>query len=170
MKTQSNPKLSFFEAIYVWIYIYTMKSTFLKGRGAPEGAACVNLGFLQFWNLEFIWRSSLLIFNWDISYSYWVDLCFFPCLTAINYFIYEKKIDNIIERHNALSQQKRLRNRFRMWIYVILTGLSTIGLLTAIELTREKPEAESTQDRIRIEIKKSHVPNQSTNGKDINYQ
>lgn len=157
METQSNPKLSFYEAIYIWIYIYTMNNTFLKGRGAPEGAACVNLGFLQFWNLELIWRCLLLIFNWDISYSYWVDLCFFPCLTAINYFIYEKKIDNIIERHNALSQQKRLRNRFRMWIYVSITLVSTIGLFTFIELTREKPKTESARDKVRIEIPKLHI-------------
>lgn len=60
-------------------------------------------------------------------------------------------------RHNALTQQERSRGRMRMWIYVLITLVSTIGLFTFIELTREKPETESLHDKARIEIPKLHI-------------
>lgn len=76
----------------MWIYIYTTKSKFLTGRGTPEGATSVSLAFLQFWNIEVLWRLLIFILNWDITYSVWIDMCFFTCLVAINTFGYEKRL------------------------------------------------------------------------------
>ena len=60
-------------------------------------------------------------------------------------------------RSDALTQQERSRGRMRMWIYVLITLVSTIGLFTFIELTREKPETEFVHDKARIEIPKLHI-------------
>ena len=70
---------------------------------------------------------------------------------------YSRRIDVIIQKHNVLPEQEQLRNKYRMWIYVVATILSTIGLSIAIELTREKPETESLHDKARIEIPKLHI-------------
>ena len=70
---------------------------------------------------------------------------------------YSRRIDVIIQKHNVLPEQEQLRNKYRMWIYVVATILSTIGLSIAIELTREKPETEFVHDKARIEIPKLHI-------------
>lgn len=79
------------------------------------------------------------------------------CLMGVNVLLYSRKFDQIMARHNALTQQERSRGRMRMWIYVLITLVSTIGLFTFIELTREKPETESLHDKARIEIPKLHI-------------
>lgn len=147
MKTHQYPKLSFFEAMYMWIYIYITKGKFLTGRGTPEGATSVSLAFLQFWNIEVLWRLLIFILNWDITYSVWIDMCFFTCLVAINTFGYEKRLLNIATRHNALTEKERVRNRRNMWIYVSITVLSVVGGMIAIGLTRETTELDDVKPR-----------------------
>ena len=56
MKNLQYPKLSFFESVYIWIYIYTIKYKILSGRGPAEGPPGVYFAFFQFCNFEVIWR------------------------------------------------------------------------------------------------------------------
>ncbi len=95
------------------------------------------LAFLQACNYMVIWRSIIIIFNLDISYSIWIDGGVFICLSIFNSFMYERKIDNLIERHNALTVKQRMRNKLKMWIYVIFSILSMIGLLIYISNSRD---------------------------------
>ena len=39
------------------------------------------------------------------------------CLMLVNMLFYSRRINRIIEKHNALPQQKQLQNKRRMWIY-----------------------------------------------------
>lgn len=157
METQQYSKLSLGEQLYGWIFIYVIKTKSYLGQNAPEEAAACFFGILQWLNLFVIWHSIVLIFDITLSYSMWVEVGAGICIMIVNILFYSPKIDNIIDRQNALPQQERLRGRMRMWIYVLITLVSTIGLFTFIELTREKPETESARDKIRIEIPKLHI-------------
>jgi|GEM_PF-815644 hypothetical protein len=137
MNIRKKPKLSFFAAVYIWILAYIGRSKFLSRRWYPEGEASVILAFLQACNYMVIWRSIIIIFNLDISYSIWIDGGVFICLSIFNSFMYERKIDNLIERHNALTVKQRMRNKLKMWIYVIFSILSMIGLLIYISNSRD---------------------------------
>ena len=105
-----------------------------------------------YWNIIVLWQFIILLFNLDISYSIWAYIGLFTCLAVLNIFCIETKIDDIIDRHNALLLQIRLRNKTKMWIYIVLTGLSIAGLLVAAEMRREPIKVESNRDRLRIEI------------------
>ena len=71
----------------------------------------------------------------------------------VNMLFYSRRINRIIEKHNALPQQKQLQNKHRMWIYVAATIISTIGLMTAVALSRESPQKKTIRDIIQSEMK-----------------
>lgn len=163
MESYQNSKLSLGEQLYIWIFIYVVKTKSYLGQSAPEEAAACFFGVLQWLNLVVIWHSIVLIFDITLSYSIsmWVEVGVGICIMILNILFYSRKIDNIIDCQNALPQQERSQGRMRMWIYVLITLVSTIGLFTFIELTREKPETESARDKVRIEIPKLHIPDVS---------
>ena len=141
MESYQNSKLSLGEQLYIWIFIYIVKTKFYVENHIPNWDAAYCFGFLQWLNLVVIWHSFLLIFDITLTYSKWVEV----------------GVGMIMARHNALTQQERSRGRMRMWIYVLITLVSTIGLFIFIELTREKPETEFVHDKARIEIPKLHI-------------
>ena len=148
MESYQNSKLSLGEQLYIWIFIYIVKTKFYVENHIPNWDAAYCFGFLQWLNLVVIWHSFLLIFDITLTYSKWVLYVYLlnvfngcECITIFS------KFDQIMARHNALTQQERSRGRMRMWIYVLITLVSTIGLFTFIELTREKPETESLQTK-----------------------
>lgn len=147
METRHAPKLSFFESIYIWIYVYTSESKFLSGRGPADGASSINMAFLQFCNLEVICRSTIIILDLNISYSKWIDVGIFICLTILNMIVYERKMDSIVERHNALSLKKRMKNKSRMWIYVILSLGTMIGLLIYISCSNSHEQPNNVKTK-----------------------
>ena len=157
MESYQNSKLSLGEQLYIWIFIYIVKTKFYVENHIPNWDAAYCFGFLQWLNLVVIWHSFLLIFDITLTYSKWVEVGVGMCLMGVNVLLYSRKFDQIMARHNALTQQERSRGRMRMWIYVLITLVSTIGLFTFIELTREKPETESHHDKARIEIPKLHI-------------
>lgn len=147
METRHATKLSFFESIYIWIYVSTAESKFLSGRGPADGASSINMAFLQFCNLEVIWRSTIIIFDLNISYSKWIDAGIFICLTIFNMIVYERKMDSIVERHNALSLKKRMKNKLKMWIYVIVSLGTMIGLLIYISCSNVHDQANNVKPK-----------------------
>ena len=52
-----------------------------------------------------------------------------------------------------MPQQERLQGRLKMWIYVAVTIISTIGLMTAVALSRESPQKKTIRDIIQSEMK-----------------
>ena len=150
MKNLQYSKLSFFESFYLWIYVYTSKSRFLTGLGDAEGAASVNLAFLQCINFEVIWRSIILIFDLNISYSIWIDVGIFVGFTIFNTIFYERKIDSIVNRHNALPEKKRLGNRTRMFIYVAVSIGTMIGLMFYVSGMNDAKKAEQAKEKREI--------------------
>lgn len=137
MESYQNSKLSLGEQLYIWIFIYIVKTKFYVENHIPNWDAAYCFGFLQWLNLVVIWHSFLLIFDITLTYSKWVEVGVGMCLMGVNVLLYSRKFDQIMARHNALTQQERSRGRMRMWIYVLITLVSTIGLFTFIELTRE---------------------------------
>lgn len=150
MKNLQYPKLSFFESVYIWIYIYTIKYKFLSGRGPAEGPPGVYLAFFQFCNFEVIWRSIIMIFHLNITYSKWVDVGILACLIIFNVIFYERRLDSIAERHNALPEKKRLGNRTRMFIYVAVSIGTVIGLMFYVSGVNDAKKAEQAKEKREI--------------------
>ena len=104
----------------------------------------VTLVYCRGLNFLVICHFIILICGIDILDSFiYLEIGISICLILANMLFYSRRIDVIIQKHNVLPEQEQLRNKYRMWIYVVATILSTIGLSIAIELTREKPETES---------------------------
>ena len=133
MEKQYDSKLSWGEQIYIWIFIYVVKTKFYIGESTPEYAAGCYFGVFRGFNLFVIYHSAILIFKLNIYDSFiYVEIGIYICLMLVNMLFYSRRINRIIEKHNALPQQKQLQNKHRMWIYVAATIISTIGLMTAV--------------------------------------
>uniref|UniRef100_UPI0026671C3A hypothetical protein n=1 Tax=Alistipes communis TaxID=2585118 RepID=UPI0026671C3A len=142
----------------IWLFIYVLKTKFYLGQSSPEYATGCYFGLLQGLNFLVICHFIILICGIDIQDSFiYLEIGISICLILANMLFYSRRIDVIIQKHNVLPEQEQLRNKYRMWIYVVATILSTIGLSIAIELTREKPETEFVHDKARIEIPKLHI-------------
>lgn len=158
MDTKQYGRLSLGEQIYIWLFIYVLKTKFYLGQSSPEYATGCYFGLLQGLNFLVICHFIILICGIDIQDSFiYLEIGISICLILANMLFYSRRIDVIIQKHNVLPEQEQLRNKYRMWIYVVATILSTIGLSIAIELTCEKPETESLHDKARIEIPKLHI-------------
>ena len=153
MEKQYDSKLSWGEQIYIWIFIYVVKWKLYIGNHMPNGEAAYCFGLLQWLNLLVAWHSLLLILGVKFHYSKWIEIGIGVCIMIVNVLIYSRKIDNIINRHNAMPQQERLQGRLKMWIYVAVTIISTIGLMTAVALSRESPQKKTIRDIIQSEMK-----------------
>lgn len=123
------------------------------GNYMPKWEAAYCFGLLQWLNLLVVWHSLLLILGVRSHYSKWIEIGIGVCIMIVNVLIYSRKIDNIINRYNAISQQERLQGRLKMWIYVATTIISTIGLMTAVALSRESPQKKTIRDIIQSEMK-----------------
>ena len=154
MEKQYDSKLSWGEQIYIWIFIYVVKWKLYIGNHMPNGEAAYCFGLLQWFNLFVIYHSAILIFKLNIYDSFiYVEIGIYICLMLVNMLFYSRRINRIIKKHNALPQQKQLQNKRRMWIYVAATIISTIGLMTAVALSRESPQKKTIRDIIQSEMK-----------------
>lgn len=153
MEKQYDSKLSWGEQIYIWIFIYVVKWKLYIGNHMPNEEAAYCFGLLQWLNLLVVWHSLLLILGVRSHYSKWIEIGIGVCIMIVNVLIYSRKIDNIINRYNAISQQERLQGKLKMWIYVAATIISTIGLMTAVALSRESPQKKTIRDIIQSEMK-----------------
>lgn len=84
MESYQNSKLSLGEQLYIWIFIYIVKTKFYVENHIPNWDAAYCFGFLQWLNLVVIWHSFLLIFDITLTYSKWVEVGVGMCLMGVN--------------------------------------------------------------------------------------
>mgnify|MGYP000111508060 FL=1 len=91
-----------------------------------------------------------MIFHLNITYSKWVDVGILACLIIFNVIFYERRLDSIAERHNALPEKKRLGNRTRMFIYVAVSIGTVIGLMFYVSGVNDAKKAEHAKEKREI--------------------
>ena len=91
-----------------------------------------------------------MIFHLNITYSKWVDVGILACLIIFNVIFYERRLDSIAERHNALPEKKRLGNRTRMFIYVAVSIGTMIGLMFYVSGMNDAKKAEQAKEKREI--------------------
>lgn len=133
MRSKNRKPLFFFEGIFLWIYIYATNNSFITGRGSPRGGASVFLALLQACNILFIWCLLNIFYGVALPWAVWISIAVFTCFVICNTLLFEKKLDQIVKKHNALPVKNRLRFKRIMWVYAILSVVSLFAVLILIE-------------------------------------
>ena len=101
MDTKQYGRLSLGEQIYIWLFIYVLKTKFYLGQSSPEYATGCYFGLLQGLNFLVICHFIILICGIDIQDSFiYLEIGISICLILANMLFYSRRIDVIIQNHN----------------------------------------------------------------------
>ena len=105
MDTKQYGRLSLGEQIYIWLFIYVLKTKFYLGQSSPEYATGCYFGLLQGLNFLVICHFIILICGIDIQDSFiYLEIGISICLILANMLFYSRRIDVIIQKHNVLPE------------------------------------------------------------------